>query len=83
MWVPTKKVNNPSNFSKTKFGTHEHWRQKVSSISVEQRTQEHFEISHSSETSGPGIPIHQLPSGFRAALVKAGGQPSRVRLPLP
>ena len=56
-----KKVNKDqfqSNFSKTKFSTHELWRQKVSSFSDSMKTRDQLEISHHYGNSGLWYSIH-------------------------
>ena len=56
-WV-SDNVNKQSNFSKTKFDTHELWRQKVSSFSVSMKTRDQLELSHHYGSSGLRYSIH-------------------------
>ena len=59
--IAHKKVNKnefQSNFLKTKFNTHEHWRQNVSSFSSSVKTRDQLELSHYYGSSGLRHPIH-------------------------
>ena len=68
-----KKVNKDqfqSNFSKTKFSTHELWRQKVSSFSDSMKTRDQLELSHYYGSSGLRYSIHTPKSAAGGALEK-------------
>ena len=51
-------VNKLSNFSKTKYGTYELWRQKVGSFSDSVKTRDQLELSHPYGSSGLRYPIN-------------------------